>query len=167
MEEEYIYVGKIVNTHGIKGELRLLSDFKYKERVFLANRKIYIGEEHIEEVVASHRHHKIFEMITLKGYNNINQVLKYLNQNVYVKRNDLGLTSKEYLDQDLIDLNIIFNNQEVGKVLAIKKTGSNHKVIEALINNRKTLIPYHQNFIKKIDLNNHLIELELIEGMIS
>ena len=31
---DYIYIGKIVNTHGIKGEVRILSDFKYKDRIF-------------------------------------------------------------------------------------------------------------------------------------
>ena len=76
MEEEYIYIGKIVNTHGIKGELRLLSNFKYKNKVFLQNRKIYIGEEKKEEMIKSYRHHKIFEMITLYGYDSINEVLK-------------------------------------------------------------------------------------------
>lgn len=166
MEEDFVYIGKIVNTHGIKGELRLLSDFKYKERVFLENRRIYIGEEHIEEIINSYRHHKIFEMITLKGYNNINQVLKYLNKPVYIKKNDLSLNDKEYLDDDLIDLNVIFNQQEVGRVLAIKKVSENNKVIEALINEKRTLIPYHKTFIKKVDLVNKIIELELIEGMI-
>lgn len=166
MEEDYIYIGKIVNTHGIKGELRLLSNFKYKERVFLENRKIYIGEDYKEEIINSYRHHKIFEMITLKGYNNINQVLKYLNKNVYVKKNDLSLKKEEFLDQDLINLNIIFNEKEVGRVLAIKEVGNNNKIIEALINNKKTLIPYHKDFIKKIDVENNIIELNLIEGMI-
>lgn len=166
MDEEYIYIGKIVNTHGIKGELRLLSDFKYKERVFLENRRIYIGEEHIEEVINSYRRHKIFDMVTLKGYNNINQVLKYLKKEVYIKKNDLSLGDKEYLDDDLIDLNIVFNNKEVGRVLAIRSVSKNNKVIEALINDKKTLIPYHKDFIKNVDLINHNIELLLIEGMI-
>ena len=38
---EYIYVGKIVNTHGIKGEIRILSDFKYKNEIFKENFKLY------------------------------------------------------------------------------------------------------------------------------
>ena len=166
MDDDYIYIGKIVNTHGIKGELRILSDFKYKERVFLENRRIYIGQEHIEEIINSYRHHKIFEMITLKGYNNINQVLKYLQKEVYIKKNDLSLGDEEYLDDDLINLNVIFNNQEIGRVLAIKKVSETNKVIEDIINEKKTLIPYHKDFIKKVDLVNHKIELELIEGMI-
>ncbi len=166
MNEDYIYIGKIVNTHGIKGELRLLSNFKYKDKVFLENRKIYIGEEKQEEMIKSYRHHKVFDMITLYGYDNINEVLKYLNKNVYVKKNDLGLSDKEFLDEDLINLNIIFNNQEVGHVVAIREINRNNKVIEAIINDKVTLIPYHEDFINRIDLEQKIIELNLIEGMI-
>ena len=164
--DEYIYIGKIVNTHGIKGELRLLSNFKYKDKVFLQNRKIYIGEEKQEEEIKSYRHHKIFEMITLYGYDNINEVLKFLNKNVYVKKNDLNLNDKEFLDEDLIDLNIIFNNENVGHVIAVRLINPKNKVIEAIINGKNTLIPYHDDFIKKIDLDNKQIEMNLIEGMI-
>ena len=166
MDNEYIYIGKIVNTHGIKGELRLLSDFKYKDKVFLENRKIYISEDYICETINTYRHHKIFDMITLKGYNNINQVLKYLNQTVYVKRNDLLLNDDEFLDKDIINLNIVFDNKEVGRVLAIKKVGNNNKIIEAIINDKKILIPYHKDFIKKVDINSGIIEMNLIGGMI-
>lgn len=166
MEEEYVLIGKIVNTHGIKGELRLLSNFKYKDRVFLENRRIYIGEEKIEAIINSYRHHKIFEMITLKGYNNINEVLKYLNKEVYVKRNDLSLNTNDYLDEDLVNLSVIFNNQEVGHVVAVRQINPKNKIIEALINDKITLIPYHNDFIKNVDLENKKIELNLIGGMI-
>lgn len=76
------------------------------------------------------------------------------------------LNDDEFLDNDLINLNIIFDNKEVGKVLAIKKVGNNNKIIEAIINNKRTLIPYHKDFIKKIDINSGFIEMNLIEGMV-
>ena len=164
--DEYIYIGKIVNTHGIKGELRLLSNFKYKDKVFLENRKIYIGEDKQEEMIKTYRHHKIFEMITLFGYDDINEVLHFLNKNVYVKKNDLNLSDKEFLDEDLINLNVIFNNESVGHVVAVRLINPKNKVIEAVINGKNTLIPYHEDFIKNIDLENKIIEMNLIEGMI-
>ena len=166
MEKDYIYIGKIVNTHGIKGELRILSNFKYKEKVFLQNRKIYIGDEKQEEEIKSYRYHKIFDMITLYGYDNINEVLKFLNKSVYVLKDDLDLKDKEFLDEDLIDLNIIFNNENVGHIVAIRQISQKNKVIEAKINDKITLIPYHEDFIKSIDLENKKIEMNLIEGMI-
>jgi tRNA G18 (ribose-2'-O)-methylase SpoU len=68
---KYVLIGKIVNTHGLKGEVRILSSFKYKDRVFKPDMNIYIGKNKINEVINSYRHHKIFEMITMNGYNNI------------------------------------------------------------------------------------------------
>ena len=70
-----IYIGKIVNTHGIKGELRILSNFSSKNKVFIPQMPIYIDNQ--KEIINSYRHHKMFDMITLKNYNNINEVLKY------------------------------------------------------------------------------------------
>ena len=163
--EDYIFIGKIVNTHGIKGELRILSNFKYKNKVFVQNRRIYIGECKDEEIIVTYRKHKIFDMITMEGYNNINDVLKFLNKDVYVKKNDIDLGDGEYLDEDLIDLSILLDNENRGRVLAIKSFGSN-KVIEVLIDGKVSLIPYHKDFIKNIDFINKTIEFSLIEGMI-
>ena len=110
--DEYVYIGKIVNTHGIKGEIRILSDFKFKDKVFVPDRKIYIGEDYHEEIINSYRHHKVFEMITLKGYSNINEVLKYMKKNVYVKRVDLSLGNEDYLDEDIIGLDVLLDTGE-------------------------------------------------------
>ena len=166
MEDEYIRFGKIVNTHGIKGELRILSDFKYKDRVFVQNRRIYIGEDKEEHVITSYRHHKIFDMIKLAGYDDINEVLRFKNKDVFVKKNDLNLGDKEYLDEDLINLNVVFNDKEVGYVVAIRQINPKNKIIEAKINDKMIMIPYHDNFIKDVDLDNKKIVLDLIEGMI-
>ena len=97
---EYLHIGKIVNTHGIKGEVRLLSDFKFKNKVFVNDFIIYIGKDKIKEVINSYRPHKQFDMITLKGINNINDVLKYKGSKVYILKEDLMLDRDEYLDED-------------------------------------------------------------------
>ena len=64
----YIYLGKIVNTHGIKGEIRILSDFDYKDIVFKKDFKIYIGKDKQEETINTYRVHKNYDMI-LTGTN--------------------------------------------------------------------------------------------------
>ena len=50
---DYIYIGEIVNTHGLKGEVRLLSDFEYKKEAFIINKKIYVGKNKEELVIKS------------------------------------------------------------------------------------------------------------------
>ena len=67
--DDFIYIGKIVNTHGLKGEVRILSNFEYKDKVFIPGIKYYLGRKKEEVLVKTYRHHKSFEMITMEGYN--------------------------------------------------------------------------------------------------
>ena len=92
---KYVLIGKIVNTHGLKGEVRILSDFKYKDRVFKIGMKIYIGKNKVCEEINSYRYHKIFDMITMCGYDNIDQILKYKGEYVFISRDDLILKDNE------------------------------------------------------------------------
>ena len=163
---DYIYIGKIVNTHGIKGELRILSDFEFKDRVFRPDFNFYIGNKKIKETVKSYRHHKIFEMVTFDEYNDINQVLKYLNEDVYVLKSDLKLDESEYLDSDLIGMKIIENDNIIGDVTNTTYASKNNKLIEANINNKKVYIPFNNEFVLDINLQEKVIRVKLIKGMI-
>lgn len=162
---KYIYLGKIVNTHGIKGELRLLSNFKYKNRVFKKDFKIYIGKDKTLEEINSYRQHKQFDMITLKGYSNINDVLKYKSLNVYIDKDDLVLNENEYLDEDLINLSVIVDGKCVGKISRIDKNKF-QDILVIVSDSKKYLIPYVDEFIDKIDLENHVIIINNIKGLI-
>ena len=60
---KYVRIGKIVNTHGIRGEVRLLSDFKFKDRVFKKNFIIYIGKNKDKEIIEEARKKKVLNHI--------------------------------------------------------------------------------------------------------
>lgn len=160
---DYISVGKIVNTHGIKGELRILSDFELKNQVFIIGKKIYIGDSFIKEEIASYRKHKEFDMITLKDYNNINQVLKYLRKQVYVKREDLNID--KYLMTDLIGFDVYLKEQKIGKIIDFVYNGSNKLlVVEGL---KKFYIPMVEDFVNKVDINNCKVDVtDNVKGLI-
>ena len=161
---KFIYLGRIVNTHGIKGELRLLSDFEKKEKVFKENFPIYIGEEKRKEIIATYRHHKEFEMITLKGYTNINEVLTYKGKKVYIDREDLNLKEEEYLYEELIGLSVYENEEKLGIVKNIMYNNGNILLyIEAIKN---FYIPLNQEFIKKVNANEGKIEVANAKGLI-
>lgn len=162
---EYIYIGKIVNTHGIKGEIRLLSDFKFKERVFVKNMEIYIGRKKEKEVIETYRHHKNFEMITLVGYSNINEILKYKGLSVFVLREDLNLGENEYLDSDLMGFSCYNNNDFVGNLVDIVESGKGNKLFVIENDSEKKYVPYQEQFVINIDFSSKKIELNLLEGM--
>lgn len=162
--EEYIYIGKIVNTHGIKGEVRILSDFEKKDRIFVVGMPIYIGRKKEKEIINSYRHHKNFEMITMKGYNDINQILKYKGLYVYIKKEDLKLEKDEYLETDLIGLSVMVDGIKKGIVEDIGDAGHNKLLI--IKSNEKTIyIPYQKEFISNVDFNNGTITITPIKGM--
>lgn len=161
---KYVLIGKIVNTHGLKGEVRILSSFKYKDKVFIPNMKIYIGKDKICEVINTYRHHKIFEMITMNGYNDINQILKYKGEYIFVNKDDIKLSSNEYLDEDIIGLNVYTDNKLLGVVKKIENHNSN-QILYVKNNDKTYLIPYNFDIIKNINLETKEMKVENIPGL--
>ncbi len=158
---ELIKIGKVVNTHGIKGEIRILSKFPYKDKVFIKGMYIYIDKKD-KEIINTYRKHKNFDMITMEGYSNINEVLKYKGKNVYVDKSDIKLENN-YLDEDIIGLNVYINDKYKGVVKDIERYESTTLLV---INNenRNHLIPYA--LIDKIDISNKKIFIKNIKGLI-
>jgi len=146
----YICVGKIINTFGIKGELKILSDFEYKERIFKKDFPIYIGELKEKELVNTYRMHKNYDLVVFNSYTNINEVLKYKGNKIYIKREDLKLNDNEYLLNDLIGLEVIDNDKTIGVVIDYEKSINN--VLIKVKNNNTFYIPLYSNYIKNIDI---------------
>lgn len=165
MVMKYVCIGKIVNTHGIKGEVRLLSNFKYKSKVFHKGMVIYIGGDKVKEVIASYRPHKQFDMITMEGYNNINQILKYKGLKVYIDKEDLILNDGEYLDEDLIGLEVKIGNRVVGVVKNIEKY-SKQSLILVKNEEKEFLIPYVSDIIEEISFEKGYIAIQDIKGLV-
>lgn len=162
---EYIYVGKIVNTHGIKGEVRIVTDFKYKERALAVGKKIYIGKDKTVEVVTSYRVHKNFSMITIKGIDNINDVLKYKGKNIFTTREELNLGRNEYIDSDLVGMAVMVNGEQVGVVSNYLKDKYQDKIIVNRGEN-EYLVPFVCDIIESIDVEKRIISIRDIKGLL-
>ena len=158
---DLVYVGKIVNTHGIKGELRIRSDFEKKCEVFKPGNRIIIDKD--EHIIRTYRFHKIFDMITIDDFQNINDVLKFVGKNVYVSRDSLKLTDNDYLLSDLIGLNVVFKDTAYG---IVKDYSNDLNPLLKIEYDKDYYIPINSNFIKFVDLDNKRIIVENIEGLI-
>jgi len=162
---KYVLIGKIVNTHGLKGEVRILSDFKYKDRVFVPNMKVYIGKQKQEEVIKTYRHHKIFDMITMNNYNDINEVLKYKGDYIFINKEDLVLKENEYLDEDILNLEVYIDDKLIGIVKKIEKYSKN-ELLRVKNEEKDYLIPYNFDIILNVDLKKKRINVKNIKGLI-
>lgn len=140
-----IYIGKIVNTHGIKGELRIRSDFLYKDKVFVKGNSLIIDDK--KYLIKNYRHHKTFDMVMLDEYNNINQVLFLVGKKVYFDKSLLILDDNEVLDSDLVNYNILDTNGIELEIEEVFYASSTNKIIRT----NKCLIPFNSPMIKKID----------------
>jgi len=157
-----VYIGKIVATHGIKGELRILSDFEFKDKVFFVGNKLIIDDNEYE--IKSYRVHKNYDMVTLNDYKDINEVLFLLKKNVYVLKSSLEFADDEILDEDLIKYKVITKDGREGKITEIFYASETNKILRVLLD-KEVLIPIKSPMIEKIDKKNSTVTIDLIEGM--
>lgn len=158
---EYVCIGKLVNTHGIKGEVKLLSNFEYKDKAFVVGMNFYIGEDKEKVTVNSYRHHKVFDMVTFKEYNYINDVLKFKGKLVYVLKPDLALDNNSILDRDYIGMNAYYEGVLVGKV---KDIINNNGYKLMLIGTK--YVPFNKEFISSVSVTKNELILKNVEGLL-
>lgn len=154
------FIGVFNNTHGIKGEIRILSDFKYKEEAFKIGNKLNI-EGH-EYTIKSYRVHKNYDMICFQEVNDINDIIEYKGSKVYI--NKKYLKNCGVLDSEIIGLEVYDKGKYYGKVVDILKSIKyDMLVIDGI---KRHMVPYINQFIKNIDIKNNKIEIEYIEGLV-
>ena len=149
---KYIFIGRIVNTHALKGEVRIVSDFEFKDRIFKENTLLYIGENKDKEIIETYRKHKQFDMVKFKGIDYINDELKYKGSKVYIDESILNLKDDEILISELINMDVYNDNKYVGRITEYRSDNGNNML---RVNNK--LIPYNKDFITKIDKENKSI----------
>ena len=152
--EELIIVGKVINFFGIKGELKVKSNFDKKEMVFKIGNNILINNEPLK--ITSVRIHKNNYLIRVNDINDINLVTKYIGYNVYFRKRDLGLTDNEYILEELIGVDVMDNNENIGKVIEIY-TSSNMNYIKVKYSNKTYLIPLIDEYIDHFDRDTKII----------
>ena len=150
-----VILGKYVNTHGIKGEIRIKSNFSYKDRVFQIGHKIIIDNEVYE--INSYRVHKDYDMVTLVGIDDINKIPFRKNTLVYIERDDY-LEKNDYIDSDLIGF-MVYNSKLNCAVSDILYINDKKKILDC---NGK-LIPFE--LIEDIDLENKKIKVMEVDGL--
>lgn len=157
-----IYIGKIVSTHGIKGELRIISDFLYKDRVFVVGNDLIIDNKNYK--IKTYRKHKNFDMVRLNDYKDINEVLFLLKKKVYFKKENLKLDDDEVLDEDLINYQVLTTDGKRGIIKEIFLASKDNKILRIMLD-REILIPINSPMIKKIDKKKQELTVELISGI--
>lgn len=159
-----LYIGKIVNTHGIKGELRIKDNLtkKQREEIFKVGSNLIIDEKSYK--ITSYRVHKDYDMVTFLGFNNINDVMFLKGKKVYKERSEINLNNEDILDSELITYKVKTTDNIEGKIIDVEETGNNYKILRLLINDSEVLVPYHKDFVT-IDSNKKEVLVRLLEEL--
>ena len=164
----YIELGKITTTHGINGFLKI-NGWCDNLNIFNDLKKVYLDEYGEESLrIKKTKFIKNFVLIKFEGIDTIDEAQKYKDKVIYIKREDLKLNENEVLIQDLIGIRIYdYLKQDVyyGKIREVIKTGANDVYVISKDKEKKKLIPVIDDVIKKKDLENGEIYINVIEGL--
>ena len=152
-----LYIGKYTGTHGLKGEIKILSDFSRKDLVFIKGFKIYIKEK--EYIISNHRPHKTYNMVTLEGVNDIKDIIDLRGSAVYINEENLN---NNFLEEYLTNGYCIKVDTKNYKIKSMIKNGS--QTILKLENNK--MIPFVKDFIKNIDTENKIVYMDIPKGLL-
>ena len=106
----------------------------------------------------------MFDMVTFVGINDINDVLKYKGEPVYIDKNEVQIDG--ILNEELIDMSVYGDDNFVGHVTDILNNGV-YDILVVQGDNSKSLIPNIDEFVLNIDVDNKRIDVNVIEGLIN
>ncbi len=161
---ELVVIGKIVNTHGIKGELKVKASSDFIEERFRKGGHVIVryNKEDIEKEIASMRIHKGMVLISFVGQQDINLVEKYKGCTLYAPKDKDLLDEGEYYISDLIGCEVYDHGKSIGIVKNVQLY--DHHDLLVVEGKQKVLIPYVDAFIENEDIENKRIDVSLIEG---
>lgn len=159
-----IEIAKIINTHALKGELKveLYTDFPFER--FKENQKVFIRND--ELIVKSFRMYKNYGYVKFINYNNINDVEKFKNEIISIEKKYINLKDNEFYFFQLKGLEVKNKDIKLGKVIDIIK-GNAQNVLKVQKNDNNTFyVPYVDFFIKEINLKDGYILINVIKGLL-
>lgn len=164
-------VGKIVNTHSLKGEVKVISSTDFEEERFKKGSKLLItrGNQLIREVVVqSYRNHKNFLLVKFEGIDSVEEAEKLKNLQIKIDSDEVGeLEENEFYFHEIIGCQVFDeNDRNLGEIIDILTPGANDVWVVKGEEGKEILIPYIEDVVKQIDITNKKVNIEVMEGLI-
>ena len=166
--EQFLQVGVISSTHGIRGEVKVFPTtddplrLKKKKKVLLDT-----GREQLELEVQSVKFFKQFVIVKFKGIDNINDIEKYKGKGLFVPREDaVPLDEDEYYIADLIGMEVFTEDGRFGVVKDVMETGANEVYIVESDDHGEVLIPAIRQCGLDVNVEEKKMLVRLLDGLI-
>lgn len=169
--EQYMEVGKIVNTHGVKGELKVIPTTDDTKRFELL-KSIFVETKEglIEMPITSVRYFKNFVLLKLEPIKDMTEAEKFKTFSLKIPRSQaLPLEKDEYYIGDLYNMRVVTEEGEsLGEIIDILFTGSNDVYVVKNTKDagsKEILVPAIKKCILNVDVANNLMTIHLLEGL--
>lgn len=166
--EQFLQVGVISSTHGIRGEVKVFpttddpARFKKLKKVLLDT-----GKERLELEIQSVKFFKQFVIVKFRGIDNINDIEKYKGKSLMVPREDaVQLEEDEYYIADLIGMEVYTDGGWFGTLKDVMETGANEVYIIDSDEHGEVLVPAIQDCILDVDVEKQTMKIRLMDGLI-
>jgi 16S rRNA processing protein RimM len=172
MSEAMYNVGKVVNTQGIKGELKVLLSTDFPEDRFKKGSKLILldADQKSQMIVEveSGRLQKNVYIVKFVGFNDINQVEQYKGWSLKVRASDLvELESDQYYYHEIIGCNVVTEEgEELGTITDILTPGANDVWVVTRPQGKPVLLPVIDDVVLKVDVAAKLVQVYIMEGLI-
>lgn len=163
---EYIETGKIVSTHGIRGEVK--AEAWCDEPEFLAQRPVVrLGREHRQSAVESGRVHKGMVLLKLAGVDSIEAAAALRGTVLYVHRDEIPLLPGQHLIADLIGLSVLDadSGERYGELCDVSKTGANDVYHIRFADGSERLVPVIPQVVIKVDIQGGQVQIRPLAGL--
>ena len=163
--KDNLEIGQIVNTHGLRGDLKVMPWCDDPE---IFDELAYVIIDGVEYDIQKSRMQKNMVLLKLEGIDDINQAEKYRNKVLTVPREEMGeLPEGTYYICDLLGCNVeTVDGRYLGKISDIIKTGSNDVYVVEDAGKKQVLIPVIDEVVKSVDVENKQVVIEPLKGLI-
>lgn len=166
--EQFLQVGVISSTHGIRGEVKVFpttddaARFKTLKQVLLDT-----GKERIELEIQAVRFFKQFVIVKFRGIDNINDIEKYKGKSLFIPREDgVRLDEGEYYIADLIGMEVFTEEGRFGVLKDVMETGANEVYIIDSDRHGEVLIPAIRQCILDVNVEENKMKIRLLDGLL-
>lgn len=167
---KYFLVGTIVTTHGIKGEMKVKLETSFPEERFKKGNTLFFKNDNSYQkmIVNSYRPHKNMALITFNNLQNINDVLIYVGKDLYIDETSQSkIPGDGFYYNDLIGLEVFDEaNTLLGSVSDVMEVPQGEILVISKKDGKEALVPFVDEYIKKVDLKKGIIIISPIEGLL-
>ena len=167
MRKEYIEAGKIVTTHGVRGEVKLYPWCDGPE-MFYDIETVYLDAKGTKPVkLLGVRFSKDMPLLKLEGIESIDDAAKLRDKIVYIHRDDIPMEEGEYLIQDLLGIQVVDadDGHVYGELTQVSPTGANDVYHIRFADGKERLIPAIPQVVIEVDIEGGVMKIRPLEGL--